>query len=81
MELPHRGRIITYSEIHVSSKAETPYVVAIAELGEARLPGVVRNARYEDIEIGDEVEVVIEKRAGENPPRCWYFFRLTKQKR
>ncbi|MDJ0270326.1 MAG: Zn-ribbon domain-containing OB-fold protein [Aigarchaeota archaeon] len=82
VELPHRGRIITYSEIHVSaSRAELPYVVAIAELGEARLPGIVRNARYEDIAIGDEIEVIIEKRPSESPLSCWYFFRLTKQKR
>jgi len=67
VELPKRGYVETYSEVHVSNR-ETPYLVAIVNLGGVRIPGLVKNAKYDSIRIGDVVEVVFEDN--------WYFFVL-----
>lgn len=56
--LPIKGRVVTYSEIHVAPPEfadRTPYVTAVAEFGPVRLTGVVREIETEELEIGTPV--------------------------
>ncbi|HZW55393.1 MAG TPA: Zn-ribbon domain-containing OB-fold protein [Nitrososphaerales archaeon] len=79
--LSRKGRVISFSEVHVSTdnfKKDLPYVVAIVEMdgeGHVRLPGVIRGATRSDIEIGSRVALQIEPRPSEKWPH-WprYYF-------
>ncbi|MEM0463175.1 MAG: Zn-ribbon domain-containing OB-fold protein [Pyrobaculum sp.] len=70
-EIPKRGVVLTFSEVYVSSPAFTPpYVVAIAQFGDFKVPGMA----VDKVEIGDEVEWEVADRHG----NLWYFFRTVK---
>jgi uncharacterized OB-fold protein len=61
---PHEGKIIGYSEIHVSNdefEKLIPYVVAIADFDGVRLPGVVSNADVRQMRVGHNVRIRIKE--------------------
>jgi uncharacterized OB-fold protein len=64
-ELPNKGKLVTYTVIHVSPKhfqKLTPYAVGIIELQSgAQLPGMIRDAAVDDLQIGMELTVNFEK--------------------
>lgn len=69
-DVPKEGVVLTYSEVYVSnSQFETPYVVAVAQFGQYKLPGRVLTR----VDIGDRVvwEIVDITR----PPGRWYVFK------
>jgi uncharacterized OB-fold protein len=79
-ELPNRGRLVTYTMIHVSPaqfQDLAPYPVGIVEFAEGvRLPGMIRNVKLENLKIGMELQTEFEA----NVPSEWpqwprYFFR------
>ncbi len=75
VELPREGTVLTFSEVHVSNgRFRPPYVVAIVELGPVRVPGIVINATYDDMEIGDRVAVIVERNRYLDEPDVWYYF-------
>ncbi|MBI3023710.1 MAG: Zn-ribbon domain-containing OB-fold protein [Thaumarchaeota archaeon] len=60
LELPKVGRIVAFSEIHVANDAfqsSVPYVVAIAELGEIKVPGIVKGAEIGQLRVGSNIRV------------------------
>ena len=64
--LPTGGEIVTYTVVHVGTQefdAQTPYTVAIAQVGDVRVTGLVRGVDPEDVEVGATVEPAV----GENP--------------
>jgi hypothetical protein len=64
--LPAGGEIVTYSIVHVGTQefdAQTPYTVGIAQVGDVRITGLVREVDPEDVKIGATVEPAV----GENP--------------
>ena len=79
-ELPSRGRLVTYTVIHVSPvqfQELAPYAVGIVEFAEgARLPGMIRNVKLENLKIGMELQTEFEASVPSEWPR-WphYFFR------
>ncbi|HIQ30276.1 MAG TPA: DNA-binding protein [Candidatus Caldiarchaeum subterraneum] len=79
--LPLRGKIETYSEVSVATGFFKPgYTVAIVDINGLKIPGIVKDAKYDEIKIGDEVEVVFEKYEGyPNGPEYWYYFKLRKR--
>jgi len=81
IQLSNRGKIITFSEVYVSTgKTPTPYVVAIAEIDGLKIPAIILDVRYEEIRIGDEIEVVFMKNIhGLGSPEYWYYFKLAKR--
>ena len=56
VELPRRGRLYAFTTQETASRFRAPAVLALAELGEAVLPGIV-DAPYESLAIGQEVRV------------------------
>jgi len=82
IKLKGTGRLLSYSIVHVSTaeyQAQTPYVVGIVELEEgARLSGVVRDVKHEDLKVGLNLVVDFENSNSEEWPR-WprYFFRVS----
>lgn len=78
-ELPGRGKLVTYTVIHISParfQSFAPYVVGIVEFDEgARLPGMIRNLKPESIKVGMELGVDFETTVPSEWPR-WprYFF-------
>lgn len=79
-ELPSRGRLVTYTVIHVSPvqfQELAPYAVGIVEFADgARLPGMIRNVKFENLKIGMELQTEFEASVPSEWPR-WprYFFR------
>ncbi|UHQ98741.1 OB-fold domain-containing protein (plasmid) [Natrinema zhouii] len=62
--LPSTGEIVTHTLVTVPTpqfKDEAPYVTAIAMFGPIRLTGIVRGIDQENVEIGREVTVAIER--------------------
>jgi uncharacterized OB-fold protein len=79
-ELPTRGRLVTYTVIHVSPaqfQDLAPYAVGVVEFaGGARLPGMIRNVKFEDLKIGMELRAEFEQDVpSEWPQWSRYFFR------
>ena len=80
IELPSRGRLVTYTVIHVAPpqfEALAPYAIGIVELAEgARLPGMVKNVNLESLKIGMELQTDFETSTSNEWPQ-WprYFFR------
>ena len=83
-ELPSKGKLVTYTVIHVSPaqfQELSPYAVGIVEFGDGvRLPGMIRNVKLEDLKIGMELQTDFETTVPSEWPR-WprYFFRATEQ--
>jgi uncharacterized OB-fold protein len=79
-ELPSKGKLVTYTVIHVSPiqfQEQSPYAVGIVEFGEGvRLPGMIRDVKLEDLRIGMELRTDFETTVPSEWPR-WprYFFR------
>lgn len=64
--LPPGGEVVTYTVVHVGTQefdGQTPYTVAIAEVGDVRITGLVRGDDPEGVEVGAPVEPAV----GENP--------------
>jgi uncharacterized OB-fold protein len=61
VELDKRGRLLTYTIIHVAPKqfqSMTPYTVGIVKLKDGlKLPGMIRGVEQEGLEVGMELEV------------------------
>ncbi len=59
IELPKRGRIYSFTEMHVVPTGfKPPLTVAVVELENGvRLFSYVVNARFEDLKVGDVVEI------------------------
>lgn len=74
VEVPKRGVVLTYSEVHVSNGLyEPPYYVAVAQFGNFRVPGRVEGR----VDVGDEVEWEIAEI--KRPPGRWYVFKKALQ--
>jgi len=79
-ELPNRGRLVTYTVIHVPPpqfEALAPYAICIVELTDGvRLPGMVKNVKLENLKIGMELKTEFETSTSNEWPQ-WprYFFR------
>jgi len=80
IEFKGTGKLLSYSIVYVSTaeyQSQTPYAVGIVELDEgARISGVVRNIKHEDLKIGLKVIVDFEANTSQEWPQ-WprYFFR------
>jgi len=80
MELSGKGRLVTYTVIHISPaqfQAFAPYAVGIIELADGvRLPGMIRNVRFESLKVGMELAVDFDTTVPTQWPQ-WprYFFR------
>jgi len=79
-ELPSRGRLVTYTVIHVAPpqfEAFAPYAIGVVEFAEgARLPGMVKNVKFENLKIGMELQTEFETKIPNEWPQ-WprYSFR------
>jgi len=79
-ELPGRGRLVTYTVIHLPPaqfEAVAPYAIGIVELADGvRLPGMIKNAKFENIKVGMELQTDFETTVPSEWPQ-WprYFFR------
>jgi uncharacterized OB-fold protein len=75
-----KGRLLTYTIIHfppTQFQALAPYPVGIVKLEEGpQLPGMIKNAKLEDLRIGMEFQVDFETSLPKEWPR-WprYFFK------
>jgi uncharacterized OB-fold protein len=77
--LPERGELFAFSEVRagasIGMEDELPFVIAIVDLGDVRLSARVDDARSEDLEIGDPVELkVVEIDGPADHERVWYRF-------
>ena len=80
VQLKTRGKLVTYTVIHVAPQKFqpfVPYAYGIVELENGlRLPGMIRDVEHEKIKIGMELEVVFEPATTEDWPK-WptYYFK------
>jgi uncharacterized OB-fold protein len=60
-DLPDEGRLVGFSEVHVTSDAfqsSVPYVVAIADLGNGiKIPGIIRDVRAKQLSVHDRIRI------------------------
>lgn len=62
--LPETGEILTHTTTFVAGPDfadDAPYVVAIADFGPVSVTGQIREIEPDDVEIGQEVEIDIER--------------------
>lgn len=84
LELPKEGKIVAFSEIHVANDAfqsSVPYIVAIAELGEIKIPGIVKGAEIGQLRVGSNIRVETRQASAKESPtndssQPAYWFRL-----
>jgi uncharacterized protein len=66
--VPDQGRIVAFSEIHSSNDSFqklVPYIVCIAEFGGGlNIPGIVKNARNNELKVGSFVKTKTQTKAG-----------------
>ena len=80
VELPGRGRLVTYTVIHVAPpqfEALAPYAIGIVEFaGGMRLPGMMKNVKLDGLKIGMELQTEFETSTSKEWPQ-WprYYFR------
>jgi len=83
IELSKRGRLLTYTIIHVAPpqfQHLIPYAVGIVELDKGlKLPGMIKNIDFDKIKIGMELEIEVEsaEKIEEQKWPAWpkYYFR------
>jgi len=64
--LPKSGEILTYTTTNVAAPEfvdDAPYVVAVAAFGPVRLTGQLRDVEPADVEIGQSVELGLDRSA------------------
>lgn len=84
LELPKEGKIVAFSEIHVANDAfqsSVPYIVAIAKLGEIKIPGIVKGAQIGQLRVGSNIRVETRQASAKESPtndssQPAYWFRL-----
>ena len=82
-ELPKRGKLLTYTVIHVSPKqfqSMAPYVVGVVKLEEnAQLPGMIKNVALDAVKVGMELMVGFDKETVSTEWPQWprYYFKPT----
>jgi len=80
VELEKRGRLLTYTTIHVAPtqfQSMAPYTVGIIKLKDGlKLPGMIRGVEPEEVEVGMELEADFDTTLPSEWP-AWprYFFR------
>jgi len=80
VELKNKGKLLTYTVIHVSSKqfeSLIPYAVGIVKLEDGpKLPGMIQDVKPEKISVGMSLEVDFDTTIPSEWPR-WprYFFK------
>lgn len=79
VDLPERGELFAFSEVRAGAplgmEDDVPFVIAIVDLGDVKLSARVDDARSDDLEIGDPVELkVIEIDGPTDHERVWYRF-------
>ena len=79
VELPDRGELFAFSEVRAGAplgmEDDPPFVIAIVDLGDVRLSARIDDARMDDLEIGDEVELkVLEVGGPADHERVWFRF-------
>ncbi len=80
VELKNKGKLLTYTVIHVSSKqfeSLIPYAVGIVKLGDGpKLPGMIQDVEPEKISVGMSLEVDFDTTIPSEWP-TWprYFFK------
>ena len=80
VQLETRGKLLTYTIIHVAPEqfqSIVPYAYGIVELEDRlRLPGIIRGIDHEKIKVGIELEVDFETGVSQRWPQ-WprYFFK------
>jgi len=80
VQLENRGKLLTYTIIHVAPEqfqSMAPYAYGIVELENGlRLPGIIRGIDHEKIKVGIGLEVDFETDASQRWPQ-WsrYFFK------
>lgn len=76
-KLEGRGKIYSYTVVHFAAKGfedQVPYVLAIVELKEGpRLTAQITDCNPDEVEIGDEVEIVF-RRMGEDGPNGMIYY-------
>jgi uncharacterized OB-fold protein len=60
VELPTRGRLFAFTTQETALRFRAPVVLALAEIGDALVPGIVERP-YEELWIGAEVEVAMRR--------------------
>ena len=79
VELPDRGELFAFSEVRAGAplgmEDDVPFVIAIVDLGDVQLSARIDDARSDDLEIGDEVELkVLEVGGPADHERVWFRF-------
>jgi uncharacterized OB-fold protein len=80
-EIPTSGRLLTYTIIHIAPtqfQSMAPYATGIVQLkDDLKLPGMIRGAPLEEIEVGMELAVDFGTCAATQPWPQWprYYFK------
>jgi len=80
-ELAKRGKLLTYTIIHVAPpqfQHLIPYAVGIVKLQNGmKIPGMIRGVNFENLKIGMELEIEVEKAEKSDTWPNWprYYFK------
>ena len=63
VDLPHEGELFAFSTVRAGApmgmEDDVPFVIGIVDLGDVQVSAHVQNAEYDDLEIGDPVDLKI----------------------
>ena len=63
VELPHEGELYSFTSVRgtgpIGPNGDTPFVTGVIDLGDIRLSSRIDDAEYDDLSIGDPVELKI----------------------
>ncbi|PSP26804.1 nucleic acid-binding protein [Halobacteriales archaeon QH_2_65_14] len=68
-DLPETGEVVAYTTHYVAPPDfadDAPYVVAIVEFGPVRVTGQLRDTDPDDMEIGQEVEIGVDRKESDD---------------
>ena len=77
--LPHTGELYSFTEVRgtaaIGMNSDTPFVAGVVDLGEIRLSARVDDALYNELEIGDSVQLkIVELDDSTDQDRVFYRF-------
>lgn len=79
VSLPHNGELYSFTEVRgtaaIGMNSDTPFVAGVVDLGETQLSARIDDAGYDDLRIGDPVQLkIVEIDDSTDQNRVFYRF-------
>ncbi|WP_256290674.1 Zn-ribbon domain-containing OB-fold protein [Halobellus inordinatus] len=84
VDLPHEGTLFAFSTLRagapIGMEDDVPFVVGVVDIGDVRLSARIDDAEYDDLEIGDPVQLkIVDIDGPTDQERVFYRFEPAEQ--